>query len=632
MPIVLLSKLLGRLLAWMPLPSVACGARLIGWMLYHLPVQRSRAMKSNLHHAFPEKDDAWRKRVGKQTSARLVEMALYALASPFLSRRWFETHLRIPDDVRTRMEEASQGAIILLPHVTLFEMMSAVPAVFPGAEGHSAVYRPLDNAALDDWIRQSRERWGICLLSRRDGVNQMIRSLRTGRCLTLLFDQNTGKRGNLFFFFQRLASGTHLPGLLARKCNLPAYLLLPRRTGFWTAELAFDPLPQPEKPTDLVFTSHGELERYLSASESQAADWLWYHNRWGRNDRPRNRFFIRKNDNYLERSCRFAGLSRMPRRTRLWFRMPNWLGDVVMALPLIRAVREGRPDAEITLLAQAAFRPLFQRVAVADRLIDLPDRSAPWWKLFPTAARLRKEFPDACLCLTNSMRGDLEALLTGCPQRLGMRRPGRGRPLLTDVWEVPSSMDETRCHQLEVWEAMFRYFGLQVPLSRAPLREHAGGEGIGFMCGTENTPAKRWPVDHWRDLLERLLEHTAHLIFLYGTRRDREITGQVARGFDQGRVKNLAGETDLEQFLDHLSSNRAVICHDSGGMHLANMLGIPVFAIFGPTNPLRTGPVFHVPWRVLQPPGCPPTGGHEVGQVSVDQVWEAWQAWERETS
>ena len=49
--------------------------------------------------------------------------------------------------------------------------------------------------------------------------------------------------------------------------------------------------------------------------------------------------------------------------------------------------------------------------------------------------------------------------------------------------------------------------------------------------------------------------------------------------------------------------------NDTGGMHLANALGVPVIALFGPTNPVRTGPVFAAPVRILQPPGCPPTGG-----------------------
>ncbi len=624
--LVFLTKLVGRVLALLPEWINVSLARSIGLLIYHLPIARAREVKSNLHHAFPEKDEAWRVRVGKETSARLVEMALFALASPFLSRRWFESRITIDDDVRERMLHAvAEGGIFLLPHVTLFEMMSAVPVVFPEGKGHGAVFRPLNQAPLDRWIKESRERWGIEMLSRRGGVGELMGRVREKGGLTLLFDQNTGKRGCLVYFLGRVASATHLPGLLARRFEKSAYLVVPRRTGFWRVTMQFDPLPRPKDGVDLILTSHQALERYLRVSESQAADWLWFHSRWGTHDSVRKRFFIREKDNYLERSRIFQGLEEPPKRTRLWFRMPNWLGDVVMALPLLRAVRHGRPDAEITLLIQPALRPLLERAAVADRLIDFPSKDASTWTYFGAMRGLRKDYPHCYLCLTNSTRGDLEGFFTGCRLRLGMLRPGKRRPFLSHGWNLPEDMDETQCHQLDVWEAMFRHYGLRESLVKACLDpDRRGANGVGFICGTENTPEKRWPVSHWRGLIERFLRATDETLYLYGTARDREITDAVAQGMDPARVKNMAGETDLEEFLDHLGRVTAVICNDTGGMHLANLIGVPVFAIFGPTNPVRTGPVFDAPVRLLQPPGCPPTGGRDIGGVSIDQVWEAW--------
>ncbi|MGY8686611.1 MAG: LpxL/LpxP family acyltransferase, partial [Verrucomicrobiales bacterium] len=458
------------------------------------------------------------------------------------------------------------------------------------------------------------------LLSRKDGFRKMMEVVRKGGLLTLLFDQNAGKRGSRLFFFGRLASATHLPGLMVKKFDVAAYFLLPRRTGFWRIELEFDRLPEPETPGDLVLTSHERLQRYLSGSEEQAADWLWFHNRWSTQTSARNRFFLREEDSLLGKD-----VSDWPRRNRLWIRMPNWLGDVVMALPLIRAVREGRPDAELTLFAQASMRPLLEHVGVADRIVDLPGKDVSALSYFWTFVRMRGSHPDSVLCLTNSFRGDFEAFLCGCPQRMGMLRPGKRRPLLTNAWEVPPTVDETQCHQLEVWEQMLRSFGLRVPLGKASLGERGeGGKGIGLICGTENMPEKRWPIEHWRVLIKRLLANSDQSILLYGTKRDREITIQVAKGFDPERVKNLAGETNLADYLDHLQACHSVICNDTGGMHLANMLGVPVYAIFGPTNPIRTGPVFDAPVHVLQPRGCPATGGADIGEVTVEQVWKEW--------
>ena len=604
---------------------VACFAQLVGRVIYRLPIERMRAMRSNLHHAFPEKDPAWHSRVGKLTSIYLVEMATFALASPFLSRRWFEQHLIMSDEVRKRMQAGSMGGgVNLMPHVTYFEMTCAIPALISEAVGHPSVFRPLKQPAISEWVKTTRERWGLRMLSRKDGMRPIMKGVRDGKCLTILFDQNAGSSGTLILFMGRVASATHLPGLLAKKFDVPVYLLLPRRVGFWRVELDFEELPKSDSPEDVMLTSHARLEAYLNGQPEQAADWLWFHNRWSTHGKPRQRFHLREDGRYLEESVKFQGLSEWPKRNRLWFRVPNWLGDVVMALPLIRAVREGRPDAEITLIASAGMRTLLERVGVADRVIDLPSKKVSSWRYFREVAQWRTDYPDCYLCLTNSTRGDIEAFLAGAPVRLGMLRSGKRRPLLTKPWPVPADLDETQCHQLGVWEQMFRAYGLLGDLDRKPFPRESGGEGIGLICGTENNPEKRWPVEHWRALIERILEETREAVYLYGTPQDRKITDQVADGFDSDRVLNLAGETDLAQFLDQLTDRKGVFCNDTGGMHLANMLGVPVFAIFGPTNPIRTGPVFEGTSVVVQPAGCPPTGGADIAEVSIDEVWAAW--------
>jgi ADP-heptose:LPS heptosyltransferase len=114
-------------------------------------------------------------------------------------------------------------------------------------------------------------------------------------------------------------------------------------------------------------------------------------------------------------------------------------------------------------------------------------------------------------------------------------------------------------------------------------------------------------------------------VVLFGTSNDRSITNEVAAGFAEGCVRNLAGQTDLAEFCEGLKDCDVVACNDTGGLHLANMLGTPVIAVFGPTNPVRTGPIFAGPAHILQPDGCPATGGFSIDGVTVDRVLEALQ-------
>jgi ADP-heptose:LPS heptosyltransferase len=253
---------------------------------------------------------------------------------------------------------------------------------------------------------------------------------------------------------------------------------------------------------------------------------------------------------------------------------------------------------------------------MADRLEPLPAKGIGYFLHF---WRLRSRFPDVVLLLTNSLRGDIEAWLTRSPQRFGLVRPGRRRPLLTHAYRPAPELDESSRHQSEVWENMFRHFGLQIRPDRSPIRSSPEQSGltIALIPGSENNPEKRWPINHWRALINGLPQHS---FVLYGTPRDAPIAAAIAAGFSSTQVTDLAGRTDLVTYADHLRKSRLLVTNDTGGMHLANALGVPLIALFGPTNPLRTGPIFTAPTRVLQPPSCSPTGGGSLQNLDPKTV------------
>jgi ADP-heptose:LPS heptosyltransferase len=226
------------------------------------------------------------------------------------------------------------------------------------------------------------------------------------------------------------------------------------------------------------------------------------------------------------------------------------------------------------------------------------------------------------------LRGDLEAWMTGARFRFGIVRPGHRRPLLSHAHTLPAGFDPAAHHQFSQWEAFARTFGLTMSsIDRSPLPIPADapprGRAIGLIAGSENSPEKRWPVSHWRALIEACPDHEFKL---FGTSKDRLITDQVAAGFGPQRVQNLAGATDLAVYMRELRGCAAIIANDTGGMHLANALGTPVIALFGPTNPVRTGPIYSSPVTILQPPGCPPQGGGRQIDLAPETVKSALSA------
>ena len=624
---------IGRLLAAAPeiFPRALCA--LFGDLIWFGMAKRRRMMLANLHHAFPDKDEAWRRAIGRQSCRRTVEMGLFALAIPYFSeeriRRMVTAHPSVRDhDIGI----FRPGPLIFVaPHYSLMEAISLSSVVVPEVRDLEvgAFFRPLDNPKVDAAVKAARERFGMKLLSRKEGFKDALAILRRGGRVAVLFDQNAGAPGSQSLFLGRLASTSELPGMLAEKFNARVVAFASERTAFWRATLRAEKLAEKTDADTATALANRWLERELASSDAVCAQWLWLHNRWKAQTRPNVRLRLDFKRDVTPADFASLGVDTWPATgDRFVIRMPNWLGDVVMALPLVRAIRASRPDAHVTLLSKKAFVPLLESVGVAQRVIALPGKGEPYRSFFRA---LRTEYPDTHILFTNSLRGDLEAWCMGAPQRFGMVRPGKRRPLLTKGWKLPESLDETREHQTRVWEKWLRSaHGLQAPLDLAPFRPAAlVGEGpvavrVGLVCGTENFPAKRWPVERWRELISNLLAQRPGVeIRLFGTANDLPITNEVAAGFDPARVLNLAGKTGLPDYCRELTRCAVLACNDTGGMHLANMLGVPVVAVFGPTNPVRTGPVFEARAAVLQPPGCPATGGADIAGVTAERVTAA---------
>ncbi|MEX2043805.1 MAG: glycosyltransferase family 9 protein [Opitutus sp.] len=615
-------QILGWLIAQSPEPALRAIAAGLGDLLYFGLRRRRRLVLSNLHHAFPHQPAAWHRRIGRESCRRMTETALLSLATPFMNEARLRTILSPAPALLAAFDEhraRPAATLICSPHIAYWEAQTSMPLVVPGAfPEFGVIYRPLDSAAADAFVKASRERFGLRLLSRKQGFAEALKILRRRGFVGVLFDQNAGLQGALTTLFGRVCSTTELPGLMAEKFGARVYGIFPRRRGFWRIELDADRLSHDGTGTGVTLALNRWLEALLAGDDNICSSWLWAHDRWRNQDIPERRLRVEAKRDLLAADMAARGLVSLPRRTRIWVRLPNWLGDVVMALPLLRALRVSRPDAEITLVARPAFVPLLEGWAIADRVHHLPPRGAGYFSHF---RGLQAGFIDVWLLFTHSFRGDAEAWLSGARQRFGIVRPGRPRPLLSHHHVLPVSVDDRVHHQLECWENFLRHFGMiGTPDTRPFGAPAAERNGIGLICGSENTPGKRWPVGHWRALIEALPDE--HLV-LFGTANDAPITAAVAAGFEAARVEDLAGRTDLKSYASRLRSVRLLVTNDTGGMHLANALGVPLIALFGPTNPVRTGPVFQSSVRILQPPGCPPTGGGAMADLAPAAVLAA---------
>lgn len=623
----LLLQALGWILAHTPEPLLHGLSATLGELIFWIMPRRRRLALANLDHAFPGRSPAWRRQTARASSRRVVETGLLSLATPYLSEKRLHRIIRPAPglvDLVNRAHQEPRPTVLITPHMAYWEAQTCMPLVLPAPFPEMGViYRPLDNAAADSWVKRARERFGMRLLSRKEGFAESLKILRRQGIVGILFDQNAGLQGALTTLFGRVCSTSELPGLLVEKFSAQMVVLYPRRLGFWRVELHLEPVAHDGTVAGATVAGNRWLEATLAGDDNLCASWLWAHDRWRNQDIPAKRLRLEAKRDFLAADLQARGLTAVPRRTRVFVRLPNWLGDVVMALPLLRALRVSRPDAEITLIAKPQFLPLLETWGVADRLQPLPPQGPGYFLHF---WRRRGAFPDVWLLFTNSLRGDLEAWLSGCRQRFGLLRPGKSRPLLSHAYRVPADFNERTHHQLVLWENFFRHFGLSAPVDRTPQVSPPGQQsGIGLIAGSENNPAKRWPVAHWRALIEARPDER---FVLFGTTNDAPITQAIAAGFGS-RVEDLAGRTTLPDYCARLRTCRALITNDTGGMHLANALGVPLIALFGPTNPTRTGPVFSSPVVILQPPGCSAEGGAALADLPPADVLGALENFAR---
>ena len=322
----------------------------------------------------------------------------------------------------------------------------------------------------------------------------------------------------------------------------------------------------------------------------------------------------------------------------------NWIGDAVMTLPAVAAIRRTWPQAQISVLAKPWVADVYRESNDVDRILNFedPGRHQGTFGKIRLAGELRQYRFDMAILLQNAIEAAIIARLAGIPIRAGYNSDARGW-LLTHA--VSRTLAIRKIHQIDYYLEMVKALGCdssgrKLRLDLHPdtrsladewlkLRESRHQMIIGMAPGATYGPAKRWPVDRFTAVATEIIKEYGATIILFGSKQDQEVTDAIETTI-QGHCLNLAGKTSVREVMALITRCHAFITNDSGLMHVAGALNVPTVAIFGSTNPVTTSPPGDRNIIIRKPVDCSPclktncpTDFRCMNLIGVDEVVDA---------
>ncbi len=275
---------------------------------------------------------------------------------------------------------------------------------------------------------------------------------------------------------------------------------------------------------------------------------------------------------------------------------PNWVGDNVMAIPVLDAL--AATGRSLTVLARPHLEPLFRAIAAVDRVVVRAGSDRE------TIRNIREADFEEAVILPNSFRSAWLPFRAGIPVRWGYRGEFRGF-LLEPALRRPEGIR----HQLTDYDSLLDRVGAAIPskqpwlnLSPAQLdfgrralqeigvQSEDAPQTVGVFPGAEFGPSKRWPSDHFAELLRQLDRHQDLKMVLLAGPGEEALAAEI-REKSAVTIPLVGPQLNLVELAAVLAHLQVLVTNDSGPMHIAAATGTRCVAIFGPTNPTRTAPV-----------------------------------------
>jgi heptosyltransferase-2 len=336
---------------------------------------------------------------------------------------------------------------------------------------------------------------------------------------------------------------------------------------------------------------------------------------------------------------------------KILVRAPNWVGDAVMAIPALEAIRRRNAAADIAILARPAVADLYRDQPFANRMLGYENsgRHKGWRGREKLVGEVRREKFDVAVLLQNAFEAAWLAWRAGIPERIGYARDGRGL-FLTQLIRVPKQADIPG-HESHYYLELIRRAGwiksrgeiapirLRVPLSAREASEvsllrfgaRAGAWRCAIAPGASYGAAKCWPPERFAALADRLISECGADVILFGTPNEKEMASRICSAM-KSRPVSLVGQTSMRDLAALFSACSIFIGNDSGAMHVAAAAGLPVVGIFGSTDPEGTAPVTQQFTLIREVVSCSPcflrscpVDHRCMTRIGVDTVFSAAQ-------